>query len=188
VFRETVRIAKHFNLIGGKLIAGDSTKLRAQNSKKNNYNQKKVERHLAYIENKLSEYNQMLSENDGDKAEVLKNIEKQQEHKSKYEQIQKELKDSGEAQLSTSDIDSRQMIIRNKITEVAYNIQTSVDSEHNLFIDYKTTNNNDSKAMGKKLRRAKTILRTNDFTALYDKAYYTGSEFHIVPDQKKMGK
>ena len=26
VFRETVKIAKHFNLIGGKLIAGDSTK------------------------------------------------------------------------------------------------------------------------------------------------------------------
>jgi len=34
VFRATVQIAKHFDLIGGKLIAGDSTKLRAQNSKK----------------------------------------------------------------------------------------------------------------------------------------------------------
>jgi len=33
-------MAKHFDLIGGKLIAGDSTKLRAQNSKKNNYKQK----------------------------------------------------------------------------------------------------------------------------------------------------
>jgi transposase len=42
VFRETVRIAKHFNLIGGKLIAGDSPKLRAQNSKKNNFNKKKL--------------------------------------------------------------------------------------------------------------------------------------------------
>jgi transposase len=29
-FRATVQIAKHFDLIGGKLIAGDSTKLRAQ--------------------------------------------------------------------------------------------------------------------------------------------------------------
>ena len=56
VFRETVKIAKHFNLIGGTLIAGDSTKLRAQNSKKNNFNQKKIDRHLEYIENKLAEY------------------------------------------------------------------------------------------------------------------------------------
>jgi transposase len=32
VFRATVQIARHFDLIGGKLTAGDSTKLRAQNS------------------------------------------------------------------------------------------------------------------------------------------------------------
>src|SRR5215207_4690716 len=41
VFRHTVSIAKAFNLIGGKLIAGDSTKLRAQNSKKNNFKDRK---------------------------------------------------------------------------------------------------------------------------------------------------
>jgi len=56
VFRTTVQIAKHFDLIGGKLIAGDSTKLRAQNSKKNNFNQSKIDRHIAYIDNKLEEY------------------------------------------------------------------------------------------------------------------------------------
>ena len=50
VFRATVNIAKNLDLIGGILLAGDGTKLRAQNSKKNNYNQKKIDRHLAYIE------------------------------------------------------------------------------------------------------------------------------------------
>ena len=39
VFRHTVSIARQFDLIGGRLIAGDSTKLRAQNSKKNNFNE-----------------------------------------------------------------------------------------------------------------------------------------------------
>lgn len=43
-------------------------------------------------------------------------------------------------------------------------------------IDYKVTNTNDSKAMGSMLRRAKTILRSTEFTALYDKGYHTGSE------------
>ncbi len=65
VFRATVQIAKNFNLIGGKLVAGDSTKFRAQNSKKNNFNQKKIDRHIAYIENKIDGYNQQLSEADG---------------------------------------------------------------------------------------------------------------------------
>jgi transposase len=55
VFRYTVSIAKQFDLIGGKLIAGDSTKLRAQNSKKNNFNEHKIERHLAYIDARLDE-------------------------------------------------------------------------------------------------------------------------------------
>jgi len=53
VFRATVQVAKRFNLIGGRLIAGDSTRLQAQNSKKNNFNQKKIERHLAWIDQKL---------------------------------------------------------------------------------------------------------------------------------------
>ncbi|MFW5851149.1 MAG: IS1182 family transposase [Bacteroidota bacterium] len=180
VFRETVRVAQYFNLIGGTLIAGDSTKLRAQNSKKNNFNQKKIDRHLEYIDKKLEEYQKDLAENDGDKAEIEQEIAKHTQRKKEYTILQKELEETGDAQISTSDPESRQMIIRNNITEVAYNVQTTVDAEHNIPIDYKTTNNNDSKAMGGMLRRAKSILHTNTFTALYDKGYHTGTEFHIA--------
>jgi radical SAM protein with 4Fe4S-binding SPASM domain len=74
------------------------------------------------------------------------------------------------------------MIIRNNITEVAYNIQSTTDAKHYIPIDYKVTNNNDSKAMGNMLRRAKSILRTNQFTALYDKGYHTGSELKTAVD------
>jgi transposase len=183
VFRATVQIARHFDLIGGKLIAGDSTKLRAQNSKKNNFNQKKIDRHVAYIDNKLAEHNQQLSEADEDKKHQIEaEIEKQNQHKDKYNQLEKQLKESGEVQVSTSDPESRQMITRNNITEVAYNVQSTSDGKHNLPIDYKMTNTNDSKAMGNMLRRAKSILRTNDFTALYDKGYHTGTEFKIADD------
>lgn len=179
VFRATVKLAAHFELIGGTLLAGDSTKLRAQNSKKNNFNPKKIERHLAYIENKLNEYNDTLSAADGDAEKVIEikqEITKQQKRKAFYNDLSKQLKQSGDTQISTSDTQSRQMITRNNITEVAYNIQTSVDSKHCIPIDYKVTNENDSKAMGDMLRRTKTILKKTDFTALYDKGYHTGSE------------
>jgi len=97
VFRATVQIAKHFDLIGGKLIdfvelvnrsavssvAGDSTKLRAQNSKKNNFNQAKIDRHIAYIDNKLDEYTRALAESDGDNKKIIQEeIKKQQERKA----------------------------------------------------------------------------------------------------------
>jgi transposase len=181
VFRATVQTAEHFNLIGGKLIAGDSTKLRAQNSRKNNFNQKKIDRHIAYIDNRLEEYYRVLAVEDGDNNEIIQQeIEKHNHRKDQYRKIEEQLNNSGETQVSTSDPESRQMIVRSNVTEVAYNIQTTTDAKHCLPIDYKVTNNNDSKAMGNMLRRAKSILGTNEFTALYDKGYHTGSELEIA--------
>jgi hypothetical protein len=73
-------------------------------------------------------------------------------------------------------------MIRNNITEVAYNVQSTVDDKHNIPIDYKVTNENDSKAMGNMIQRAKSILRTNEFTALYDKGFHTGSELKTAQE------
>ncbi len=181
VFREIVHMASWLDLIGGKLVAGDSTKLRAQNSKKNNYNQKKIDRHLEYIENKLAEYEKELADSDGDKREELKKeISKQEQRQQNYRSLEQQLKESGQSQISTPDPDSRHLITRNNITEVGYSLQTTVDDKNNIPVDYRITNSNDKKAMGNMLRRAKSILKTGDFTALYDKGYHTGSEFAIA--------
>ena len=177
VFRHTVSIAKHFDLIGGTLVAGDSTKLRAQNSKKNNFNEGKIERHLAYIDAKLDEYNKALAEADGDnKKAIEEEIKKHNDRKNDYENMSRELEQTGEPQISTSDPESRQLMTRNNISEVAYNVQTVVDAKHYLPIDYKVTNENDTRALSGMLRRTRIILGTPNFTALYDKGYHTGSE------------
>ena len=180
VFRATVKMAAHFELIGGTLVAGDSTKLRAQNSKKNNFNPSKIERHIAYIDTKLEEYNAALAKEDGDAIEkeiIAKKIQKHTTQKQKYIEYQNTIDTTGVTQISTSDPDSRQIMTRNNISEVAYTVQTVVDALHNIPIDFKVTNENDSKAMVGMLRRTKTILGHNNFTAIYDKGYHTGSEF-----------
>jgi len=183
VFRATVQIAKHFDLIGGKLIAGDSTKLRAQNSKKNNFNQSKIDRHIAYIDNKLDEYTKALAESDSDNRQIIQDeIRKQQERKAAYKDLEKKLKESGQPQISLSDPESRQIMVRNNITEVSYNVQSTVDAKNNIPIDFKVTNENDSKAMGNMVQRAKSILRTNEFTVLYDKGFHTGSELKTAQE------
>lgn len=186
VFRATVVLAKNFNLIGGKLIAGDSTKLRAQNSKKNNFNKKKIDRHLQYIENKLQEYNKALENADGTlaKESIHKEMDKHNKRKNNYHRLQNQLDQTKEEQISTSDPESRHMVLRNNITEVAYNVQSTVDAEHCIPIDYEVTNRNDSKAMGAMVRRAKAILGSTDFTALFDKGYHTGSELEIAQKLK----
>jgi transposase len=73
-------------------------------------------------------------------------------------------------------------MLRNNITEVAYNVQTTVDAKNNIPIDYKVTNENESKAMGNMVQRAKSIIRTNEFTVLYDKGFHTGSELKTAQD------
>jgi transposase len=104
VFRATVSIAKNFNLIGGKLIAGDSTKLRAQNSKKNNFNEKKIERHLTYIDNKLAEYEKQLSDADEDKRKLIKGeIVKHNSRRKGYLNLRKQLEETSEKQISISE-------------------------------------------------------------------------------------
>jgi transposase len=183
VFRATVKLAAHFELIGGVLVAGDSTKLRAQNSKKNNFNPNKIERHIAYIDARLEEYNAVLAKEDGDvlkKQIIAKKIKKHTIQKQQYIGYQNTIDATGVTQISTSDPDSRQIMTRNNISEVAYTVQTTVDALHNIPIDFKVTNENDSKAMGGMLRRTKTILGHNNFTAIYDKGYHTGSEFEYA--------
>lgn len=184
VFRYTVSIAQQFELIGATLVAGDSTKLRAQNSKKNNFNPKKIEKHQAYIDAKLEEYTQALKQADGDKEknDIEKQIAKHNKRKGKYTAMQQELEQTGDTQISTSDPDARQMITRNNITEVAYNMQTVVDAKHCLVLDYKVTNQNDSKAMGSMLQSTADVLGTTEFVALYDKGYHTGSEFKAAAE------
>lgn len=94
VFQATVKVAKDFDLIGGKLLAGDGTRMRAQNSKKNNFNEKKIEKHLAYIDDRLDAYNAILSAGDGDKLpmkekqEIKDKITRHQERKIRYEGLQ----------------------------------------------------------------------------------------------------
>jgi hypothetical protein len=76
--------------------------------------------------------------------------------------------------VSTTDPESRQLIIRGQITEVAYNLQTTVDSKHNLIADVKAVNTNDKKMASVMGRRAKKIIGHTNFDHLMDKGYHDG--------------
>jgi transposase len=185
VFRATVNLAKNLDLIGGILLAGDGTKLRAQNSKKNNYNQKKIDRHITYIDNKLEEYCIALETADDDTKKIIESkIDKQNKHKEQYQAIEKQLNETGEKQVSTSDPESRQLVIRGSITEVSYNIQSTVDAKYKIPIDYEVTNENDKLAMTSMVESAIEIVGNNSFDAVFDKGYYTAEQIH---ETQKLG-
>jgi len=176
-FRQFVVMMKSWDLIGGETIAVDGSKFRAVNSKKNNYNQKKIDRHLKRIDDKIEEYLQQLEqedkkENKEKNIKVKQCLEELETRKQKYQALEDQLKQSGETQVSTTDPEARLLMVRGQVTEVSYNAQSTVDDKHNLPIDYKAINTNDYKILPTMAERAKDILETETFDMLADKGYH----------------
>jgi transposase len=189
LFKLFVLFLRDQQLISGDLIAVDGSKFRAQNSKKNNYNQKKIDRHIAYIEEKAAAYLQDLdscdeveatcsSEITSNKEKVQQELKKLKARKEKYQLLETQLQQNGEDQISTTDPDSRGLLLHRNIVEVSYNVQTAVDAEHNLLVHVEATNSNDRNALHQVALEAKAIVQQACFTVLADKGYHNGRELH----------
>lgn len=178
VFRRFVCLLKEWNLIEGETVAIDSFKIRGSNSLKNNFNERKLKYHLDYIEAQIQEYEALLDANDKEEEakELKKKIEERQEKKAKYEQIKTALETSGEEQISTTDPDSRSVILHRNIINVGYNIQASSDAKHKLLVEYDTGDVNDSHALTPMALQTKEILGVESMKVLADKGYHTGEE------------
>ncbi len=64
MFRLYVQFLGDAGLLGKTTIAVDGSKFKAVNSKKNNFNQNKIEKHRRFIEEKTNRYLQELDEMD----------------------------------------------------------------------------------------------------------------------------
>ena len=181
LFKLFVSFLKDAELIAGEIIAIDGTKSRAHNGKKSNFNQKKIDKHIAYIEAKVEEYLDELEKNDVKDTSVKvtniqQKIERLKQNKIKYELLEEKLKASGEPQVSTTDSDARALLVQGQVVEVSYNIQAAVDDKHNLVVATHTINRNDKNALSAIAIEAKENLALETFTALVDKGYHNGRE------------
>ncbi len=184
-FKLFVLFLKDAQLIGGKTIAIDGTKVRASNSKKNNFNLKKIERHLTYIETKTAEYLKQLSENDKnddelDFAHIQAKIERLKNAKIKYEALETQLNESSEPQVSTTDADARALLVHGQVVEVSYNVQAAVDEQHKLIVATHTINRNDRNALSQMALEAKTNIQAEELTVIADKGYHNGREIQTT--------
>ncbi|MEO6328853.1 MAG: hypothetical protein ABIO55_07970, partial [Ginsengibacter sp.] len=184
-FKIFVSFLKGEDMLSAEMIAIDGTKIRAQNNKKNNFNEAGLAKHVAYIENKTQEYLALLDEYDAieDKQakalkqqEVIQKIAILKERKQKYEQFTEILNNSDDKQISTTDPQSRSLPVKEGITNVCYNIQTVADSKHSLIVEFETINEGDQGQLSNMACKAKQILEVEQITALADKGYHTGKQ------------
>lgn len=141
VFREFTLLCVQWDLIAGELIVVDGTKIKASNSKKNNYSETKLKKKIKEIDEKIENY--LLESDDSDNANILeteKRIHTLIERKEKYNQYIDRIKSSGESQISLTDKDVRLMDNKQGSAGMGYNIQAAVDAKNHIVIDVKVTN------------------------------------------------
>ena len=190
MFKLYVQFLGDAGLLGKTTIAVDGSKFKAVNSKKNNYNQKKIDRYQQFIADKTIKYLEELDELDKQenttddglaikKEKIAQGLAKLKERTIKYDTLQQQLNNTTDKQISTTDTDSRSIIIVKYIVEVAYNIQNAVDGKHNLIVHTQATNTNDGKALHTAALQAKQnvqLQKEDSIMLLADKGYHTGAE------------
>jgi len=177
LFRCFTKFCLELELYGKTTVAIDGSKFRAQNSKKNNYNLKKINQHLDYISKQKEDYLSVLEESESKETEAK--LETIEARRVKYENLKSKLEESGETQISTTDSESRALPLHMRIVEVSYNLQSAVDDKHNLIVDFEVTNKNDFKALfplAIKAKKGLGLKEEESLTILADKGYYSGQQ------------
>ncbi len=182
VFKEFVYLCRSLDLYGAQLVAIDGTKFKAVNSKNNNLNEKTVALRLKQTEEKIAEYLKEMDQNDTvdsdeddriDVDDLREKICKLEEEKQRYEQLQGQMKATGQKEVSLTDPDSRLMRVDSQRLDVCYNIQTSVDAKKHLIADYDVINNStDHHQLVNDAMAAKQTLGVENLEVTTDKGFY----------------
>lgn len=183
VFKEFVYLCRSLDLYGAQLVAIDGSKFKAVNSKSNNLNEKTVARRLKQTEEKIAEYLSELDSNDASDSEeddhnntsdeLKEKISKLEEKKQQYEQVQNQMKQTGQKEVSLVDPDSRLMRVDSQKLDVCYNVQTSVDALQHLIVDYDVINNaTDHHQLVTDALAAKQTLGVDKLDVTTDKGFY----------------
>jgi transposase len=145
VFRAFVKICLKLDLYQKELLAIDGSKFRAVNSKRNAYNQDTLKKKLARIDENIVNYLSKMDEEDPVQSETEYTPEKIKaaiieltHRKEKYQGFLKELVETGETQILTTDPEARVMQSKDGF-HCAYNVQTAVDKGSHLIAEYEVT-------------------------------------------------
>ena len=190
--REFTLLCRRLGLYGGELVAIDGSKFKAGNSRERNYTQRKLKALTKQTEAKIERYLQELDENDAQetdsekltKEELQEKIEWLKEHKRKYDELQQQMEESGESQISLTDTDARSMKLgAGRGSVVGYNAQVSVDAKHKLIVDHEVTNAcNDMQQLSPMAIRAQEVLEVESLEVVADAGYYNGKEIKECTD------
>jgi transposase len=186
VCRRFVQLCQELKLFSQAIVAIDSSKFKAVNSRDRNFTPGKVDKRQQQIEQSIERYLAALETADRTqpaeveaKTERLREkIETLREQMRRMDAMREELKRQPDEQLSQTDPDARSMISQAKGTGVVgYNVQAAVDAKHHLIVAHAVTNiGNDRAQLTKMAIAAREAMDKRRLQALADRGYFSGPE------------
>ena len=177
VFSAFVKLCVNLGLYQKELLAIDGSKFRAVNSKDNTYNVEILEKKLKRIDEHITEYLSQMDANDiaepdtPSPEQIREAVRELTLRKEKYQEYLKELLESGETQLLTTDPDAHRMHTKDGFN-CCYNVQTAVDKGSHLIAEYEVTNrNNDQGLLSEVAQGVKSALDLETVEVVADKGY-----------------
>ncbi len=186
VCRRFVQLCRELKLFTQAIVAIDSSKFKAVNSRDRNFTPNKVDRRQQQIEESIRRYLEALETADRTQpAEVEAKTERLREkiatlrgQMRRMDAIREQLKSTPEEQISETDPDARSMISQAKGTGVVgYNVQAAVDTKHHLIVTHEVTNvGNDRAQLTKMAAAARAEMGKTKMQAIADRGYFSSNE------------
>jgi len=186
VCRRFVELCRELRLFSQAIVAIDSSKFKAVNSRDRNFTPGKVDRRQQQIEQSIERYLSALETADRTqpaevevKTERLRDkINTLRQQMRRTDAIREVLKHQPDEQLSETDPDARSMISQAKGSGlVGYNVQAAVDTKHHLIVTHEVTNiGSDRSQLTKMATQARDAMDKRRLDVLADRGYFNGPE------------
>jgi transposase len=187
-----VALCRELKLFSQAIVAVDSSKFKAVNSRDRNFTPGKIDGRQRQIEESIHRYLQALDTADRTQpAEVEAKTERLQdkiktlrEQMRRLDTIKEQLKRQPEPQLSLTDPDARSMISQAKGTGVVgYNVQTAVDAKHHLVVAHEVTNiGSDRAQLSKMAVAAREAMGKQKLRVMADRGYFNAPQIKACDD------
>ena len=186
VCRQFVVLCRDLDLFANTDIAIDGSKFKAVNNRDKNFTDKKLQARIEQLEANIARYLEELDRADRQPelvadARVLHLEEKIASIKSQianFNEINKQLQQTPDKQISLTDPDARSMATSGRGTGmVGYNVQTAVDTKNHLIVSHEVTNiGHDRTQLASMSAQAQEAIGKRDITVVADRGYYSGTE------------
>jgi transposase len=186
VCRRFIALCRQLDLFSEAIVAIDGSKFKAVNNRDKNFTPHKLAQRMKQIDESIERYLQELDTADrtqsadaGQRGQHIQGkLAKLRQQMDYLREIEEQLKQQPDEQLSLTDPDARSMATSGRGTGmVGYNVQASVDTKHHLIVAHEVTNEGyDRRQLSNMALKSREAIGTEQLDVLADRGYFKGPE------------